>query len=169
MGNFWKLIISIAVAQAAGIIGSFFTTPAIPNWYANLARPEFTPPSWVFAPVWTALFLFMGIALFLVWKKYPDSITEKIGSFFNHSKRKIKIAIIIFAVQLILNILWSIIFFGLQSPGWAFIEIIFLWLTIIITIFTFAKISKTAAWLLVPYLLWVSFAAFLNYSIYALN
>ncbi|MFH2136458.1 MAG: TspO/MBR family protein [Patescibacteria group bacterium] len=154
--NFLKLIIAILVSEAAGIIGSIFTTPSIQTWYANLLRPEFSPPNWIFAPVWTTLFALMGIAAFLVWKR-------------GLGDKKVKIALWIFAGQLILNIFWSIIFFGLHSPGGAFLEIIFLWLAILATIISFAKISKPAAWLLLPYILWVSFAAYLNYAIWILN
>jgi len=140
----------------AGIIGSFFTTPAIPNWYATLAKPSFTPPDSVFAPVWTTLFLLMGISLFLIWQKwgYIDTMQQ---------------ALILFGIQLLLNILWSVIFFGLHSPLAAFIEIIFLWISIALTIMVFFTISRIAGILLVPYILWVSFAAVLNFMIWRLN
>lgn len=156
INNALKLIIAIAVSELAGIIGSIFTMPSIESWYADLAKPELAPPNWIFAPVWTTLFALMGIAAFLVWKKGLD-------------RRDVKIAIGIFIGQLILNTFWSIIFFGLRSPGGAFIEIIFLWLTIFTTIIAFVKISKPAAWLLAPYMLWVSFAGYLNYMIWILN
>ncbi len=154
--NFLKLIIAILVSEAAGIIGSIFTTPSISGWYANLVKPEFAPPNWIFAPVWTTLFALMGIAAFLVWKRGLDD-------------KKVKIALGIFIGQLALNTLWSIIFFGLHSPAGAFLEIIFLWLAILATIIAFAKISRAAAWILAPYILWVSFAAYLNYAIWTLN
>lgn len=154
--NFLKLIIAIGVSELAGVIGSIFTTPSISGWYANLVRPEFAPPNWIFAPVWTTLFALMGIAAFLVWKR-------------GLGDKKVKIALVIFLVQLILNTFWSIIFFGLHSPGGALIEMIFLWLAILATIIAFAKISKPAAWLLLPYILWVSFAGYLNFSIWMLN
>ena len=154
--NFLKLIVAIVFAQTAGFVGSIFTTPAISGWYAELQKPNFNPPSWVFAPVWTMLFLLMGIAAFLIWKK---GLADK----------KIKIALGFFVGQLILNTLWSIIFFGLSSPGGALVEIIFLWFMILFTIIYFAKISRLAAWMLVPYILWVSFAAYLNYVIWLLN
>ena len=156
MSNARKLIVSIVLAQLAGGIGSLFTTPSIEGWYADLVRPELNPPAWVFGPVWTTLFVLMGVALFLVWEK---------GS----QRKDVRVAFIVFALQLVLNTLWSIIFFGLHSPGWAFVEIICLWLAIMATIFAFAKVSKTAAWLLAPYILWVSFASYLNYMIYVLN
>jgi tryptophan-rich sensory protein len=156
INNISKLIIAIMISEFAGIIGSVFTTPSIPGWYSGIIKPDLNPPAWVFGPVWTTLFALMGIAAFLVWKKGLD-------------RRDVKIALGIFMGQLVLNTLWSIIFFGFKSPGVAFVEIIFLWLAILATIIAFAKISKPAAWLLVPYILWVSFAAYLNYSIYALN
>lgn len=151
-----KLVVSVLVCQGAGLAGSLFTSPAIPTWYATLQKPSFNPPNWVFAPVWSLLFLLMGISLYLVWSKG-----------FEH--KKTKTALFIFIVQLVLNILWSILFFGLQSPLYAFIEIIILWLAILMTIITFYKISKIAAYLLLPYILWVSFAAVLNFSILILN
>lgn len=151
-----KLFLCIALAQAAGLIGAIFTMPSIDSWYATLVRPELAPPNWIFAPVWTTLYVLMGIAAFLVWHK-------------GLGKKEVKVALAIFGVQLVLNTLWSIIFFGLQSPGWAFVEIVFLWTAIVATIVAFAKVSKLAAWLLVPYILWVSFASYLNFMIFWLN
>lgn len=155
INNAFKLIIALVVCQAAGIIGSLFTAPAIADWYADLSKPALNPPSWVFAPVWTVLFVLMGLAAFLIWKRGLD-------------QKEVKLALGIFIAQLALNTLWSIIFFGLKNPGLAFIEIIILWLAILITIIVFGKISKAAAWLLVPYLLWVSFAVYLNFAIWQL-
>ena len=151
-----KLIVSIAGAQLAGVIGSLFTTPAIDGWYRLLAKPELTPPSWVFGPVWITLFTLMGIAAFVVWNKGVH-------------KKQVRIALWIYVGQLILNALWSLIFFGLNNPGAAFIEIILLWIAILVTICVFVRISKSAAWLMVPYLLWVTYAIYLNYSIWVLN
>ncbi|MFA6338636.1 MAG: TspO/MBR family protein [Candidatus Paceibacterota bacterium] len=156
LNNTFKFIIAIVVSELAGIIGSVFTTPSIAGWYAGIVKPALNPPAWVFGPVWTTLFVLMGIAAFLVWKKGLD-------------RRDVKIALGIFLGQLVLNTLWSIIFFGLHSPGSALVEIVFLWLGILATIVAFYKISKLAAWLLVPYILWVSFAAYLNYAIWSLN
>ena len=155
-GQAFKLIIAVVVSELAGIIGSVFTTPSIPTWYATLVRPALSPPAWVFGPVWTTLFALMGIAAFLVWKKGLE-------------RRDVKVALGIFIGQLVLNTLWSIIFFGLHNPGAAFIEIIFLWLAILATIIAFAKISKPAAWLLLPYILWVGFAGYLNFWFWMLN
>ncbi len=156
MSKALKLIISILICQGAGVLGSLFTSPAITTWYASIQKPSFNPPNWIFAPVWTLLFLLMGISLYLIWDKGLEN-------------KKAKTAIFLFAIQLVLNILWSIIFFGLKSPLYAFIEIIMLWFAILFTIISFYKISKTAAFLLLPYILWVSFASVLNFSILTLN
>lgn len=155
--NTLKLISSVIVCEFAGIIGAVFTFRAIPDWYATLEKPLLSPPNWIFGPVWTTLYLLMGIAVFLVWQK---GFIER---------KDVKIAMSVFAVQLTLNALWSIIFFGMHNPGGAFIEIIFLWLSILATMIAFYKISKPAMWLLVPYILWVSFAGYLNYAIFILN
>lgn len=156
ISNALKLVITVGVSELAGIIGSFFTTPSIPTWYATLIKGPLNPPAWVFAPVWTTLFALMGIAAFLVWKKGLE-------------RRDVKIALSIFAGQLVLNTLWSIIFFGLHSSGGALVEIVFLWFAILATIVAFAKISKPAAWLLLPYIAWVSFAGYLNFMIWTIN
>jgi len=151
-----KLIISILICLLAGFIGSFFTTPAITTWYTTLQKPSFAPPNWVFFPVWTSLFIMTGISLFLVWQKGWED-------------KKVKTAIYIFAGQLVLNALWSVAFFGLRSPITGLIEIIILWIAILATILSFMKISRTAAYLLIPYILWVSFASIVNFSIWRLN
>jgi len=151
-----KLMISIAICLLAGVLGSVFTTPAIPTWYATLIKPSFAPPNWLFFPVWTALFIMMGISLFLVWQKGLENV-------------QIKIAISIFGVQLILNVIWSAAFFGLRSPLAGLIEICILWIFIVVTILKFMKISKTAGLLLIPYIFWVSFAAVINFFIWRLN
>lgn len=156
MSNTIKFCISVGLPLLAGFIGSFFTTPSIPTWYASLTKPALTPPAWVFGPVWTTLFVLMGIAAFLVWKRGLNS-------------KGVRVALGVFLVQLILNTLWSVLFFGLRSPAMALIEIVFLWLAILSTIVFFSRISKASAVLLVPYLVWVSFASYLNYSLYVLN
>jgi len=156
LNNFTKIVVTIGIAELAGIIGSVFTTPSITGWYAGIIKPALNPPAWIFGPVWTTLFALMGIAAFLVWKKGLE-------------RRDVKIALGIFAGQLVLNTLWSIIFFGLHSPGGALVEIVFLWLAILATIIAFYKISRPAAWLLIPYIAWVSFAAYLNFTIWMLN
>lgn len=152
----FKLIISIVACQCAGLIGSVFTAPAIPTWYAALQKPQFTPPNWLFAPAWFTLYLLMGIAAFLVWRQGLENKT-------------IRNALIIFLVQLVLNSLWSIGFFGLQSPLYGVIIITALWITILFTILRFFKVSTTAGALLLPYIGWVTFAAILNVSILWLN
>ncbi len=156
LSNKSKLVVAIVGSQLAGIIGSVFTAPAIAGWYTTIVKPELNPPAWVFGPVWTTLFALMGIAAFLVWKQGLE-------------RRDVRIALGLFVGQLALNTLWSILFFGLQNPGAAFIEIIILWFAILATIVAFARISRPAAWLLVPYILWVSFASYLNFSIWMLN
>ena len=154
--NILKLVYSIVICQLAGVIGSFFTFPSISTWYAALEKPSFNPPNWIFSPVWITLFILMGVSLYLVWIQGTKT-------------KYAKMALALFGIQLSLNILWSIIFFGLKSPFFAFIEIVILWVAILLTILKFSKISKTAAYLLIPYILWVSFAAVLNFSIWVIN
>lgn len=156
LNNFLKFVVSITAPLLAGFVGSFFTFSSIENWYVYLNKPALNPPSWVFSPVWTVLYILMGIGLFLVWKRGFD-------------RKDIKIAMSVFGVQLVLNTLWSIIFFGTRNPGLAFVDILLLWVSILITTVLFFRISKIAAWLLVPYIVWVSFAAYLNYGIWILN
>lgn len=156
MNKTLKLIIAVVVSELAGIIGTIFTVSAIPTWYATLAKPALNPPGWIFGPVWTMLYLLMGIAAFLVWNRGWD-------------RKDVRGALAVFGLQLVLNAFWSIIFFGLHSPLWALIDIALMWLTIVWTMVLFYKVSKPAMWLLVPYILWVSFAVYLNYSIWILN
>ncbi len=153
--DYLKLFLSIVASLSAGAIGSFFTASAIPTWYATLEKPFFNPPSWIFAPVWTTLYILMGISFYLILV----------------SKTKINKtrAIQVFIIQLILNTLWSIIFFGLKSPELALIEIVFLWISIVLTIKNFARIQPVASYLLYPYLAWVSFATLLTLAISILN
>lgn len=151
-----SLLISILICQGAGFIGSLFTRPSIPTWYATLAKPSFTPPNGVFSPVWIMLFALMGISLFLVWRT-------------GFAERKTRVALAFFGAQLIFNILWSASFFGLRSPLVGLIDIAVLWVAIALTIFFFFKISRLATVLLLPYIVWVSFAVILNVSIWTLN
>ena len=155
MKNLFRLIISIIICQSAGIIGSFFTVSSIGGWYQTLNKPVFNPPGYVFGPVWITLYLLMGISLYLVWNKKGSA--------------GIKIPLIIFFAQLFFNTIWSILFFGLESPVLALIDIKILLILIIITMFSFYKVSKPAAFLMIPYLLWVSFATVLNYYIVVMN
>jgi tryptophan-rich sensory protein len=151
-----KLFISILIPLLVGGVAGFFTSSGVEGWYAAANKPWFNPPNWIFAPVWTTLYILMGVALYLVWKSDAVQAVKQT-------------AVTLFAVQLTLNFFWSLIFFKLQQPGWALAEIIAMWLMILLTIFAFGKISSTAAWLLVPYICWVSFASVLNYSIWKLN
>jgi tryptophan-rich sensory protein len=152
----FKLVISILICQGAGIIGSFFTRRSIPEWYAYIHKPTFTPPNWVFAPVWTSLFTLMGVAAFLVWRKGQET-------------PGVKAALGIFLLQLALNSLWSIVFFGGRSIAGGLAVIALLWAAILWTIKRFAAISKLAAALLIPYIAWVSFAFILNGALAMLN
>jgi len=150
------LIAALSICQIAGIIGSLFTTPAIPTWYQTLQKPSIAPPNWIFGPVWTTLYLLMGISLYLISKTGLGSTNT----------RK---SLVTFSIQLVLNVLWSYLFFGLRSPMLGLVEIIAMWVAILTTMVFFSKVSRAAALLLVPYLLWVSFASYLNYLIMMLN
>ncbi len=154
--NYLILAESIVIAQSAGVIGSFFTISAIPTWYAALTKPVFSPPNWVFGPVWTILYTLMGISAYLVWRKHQFG--KKSMGFWH-----------VYAAQLVLNAFWSIIFFGLHSPGLAFFEILALWYFIARCIQEGHKLSSWSACLFYPYILWVSFAALLNLAIFLLN
>ena len=155
-GDIYKLIVSVVACQCAGLIGSAFTAKAIPTWYATLEKPVFTPPNWLFAPAWGTLYLLMGIAAFIIWRRGLVNI-------------QVKRALLIFLVQLILNALWSVVFFGFQAPLYGFIVIVGLWIAILFTILEFSRISTAAMVLLLPYIIWVSFALVLNASIWILN
>ena len=156
MNKWIVLIIAILVCQVAGIIGSTFTYPSIGTWYAELEKPFFTPPNWVFGPVWITLYTLMGISLFWIWQKGP-------------SKENVRSALLAFFGQLVINSVWSIVFFGLQSPFYALILIVMLWFLILLTIFKFYKIDKKAGSILIPYIIWVTIATALNYYIFILN
>lgn len=154
--NFQKLFASIILCEGVAVIGSLITLPAINTWYQTITKPSFNPPNWIFGPVWTTLFLLMGISLYLIWVK---GIKNKVA-------RK---AVWLFLIQLLLNFLWSLFFFGFHSPLLALIDIVLLWIIILLTIIEFNKISRPASLLLVPYILWVSFAFILNLFIVLLN
>ncbi|MFP4115818.1 MAG: TspO/MBR family protein [Candidatus Aenigmatarchaeota archaeon] len=154
--DFIKIIVAILIPLMTGFVGSVFTADAVSGWYPTLQKPAFTPPNWVFGPAWTALYILMGISLYLVWRE-------------GFERREVKVGIGIFAVQLFLNALWSFLFFGLRSPLLGLVEIIPLWIAILATVIYFYRISKKASYLLIPYLAWTSFAALLNYSIFILN
>jgi tryptophan-rich sensory protein len=155
--NIAKLVVSCAVPFLVGLMGSLFTTAdSLGNWYADLNKPFFNPPNWIFGPVWTTLYIMMGISAFLVWQKDINS-------------KAVRIVLACFIVQLFLNGIWTPLFFGLHSPLLGLIDIVLLLNAIIVTIFAFFQISRIAALLLVPYLAWVSFATVLNASLYFLN
>ncbi|HWA07716.1 MAG TPA: TspO/MBR family protein [Ignavibacteria bacterium] len=156
MPKFLKFVVSIIICQLAGVIGSVFTVNNIASWYLDLNKPLLNPPNWVFGPVWITLYFLMGISLFLVWKK-------GLNSRFNRN------AFILFIIQLVFNASWSIVFFGMHQLLLSVFVIIILWLLIFINIVQFGKISRSAAYLLMPYILWVSFASYLNIAIYILN
>lgn len=151
-----SLIASIAVCQLAGMIGSVFTISSIPTWYAGLNKPWFTPPNWLFGPVWITLYTLMGISLYIIWQK---------GS----SKENVRSALLAFFGQLSVNAIWSIVFFGLQSIFYGLILIVFLWFLILLTIYKFYKLDKKAGLILLPYIAWVTIATLLNYFVWILN
>ena len=142
----------VVLCFSVSAVGIYFTPG---TWYAGLNKPTWNPPGWIFGPVWTALYLMMGVSAWLVWQR---------GGF--AAQRR---PLVIFLVQLSLNACWSPLFFGLHSPGLAFGEIIVLWVAIASTIVAFRGVSRPAAWLLAPYLAWVSFASVLNFTIWRLN
>ena len=154
MSNTFKFIIAITIPLLIGFSSSFFTVSEIGSWYQTIEKPSWNPPNWIFGPVWTTLYVLMGISLFLVWK---SSALHK------------RSAIILFSLQIVLNFFWSFIFFKQHQIGLAFAEILALWSMILLNIFAFGRINKLAAWLLVPYISWVSFAAILNFTIWQLN
>ncbi|NIS78954.1 MAG: tryptophan-rich sensory protein [Anaerolineales bacterium] len=149
------LIVWMAICFGAGWLGSIFTTPSIPAWYADLIKPSWTPPGWVFGPVWSVLYLMMAIAAWLVWRH--DGLYAA------------AVPITLFMLQLLLNAAWSILFFGLRLPGVAFLEIVILWFAIFATLIAFWRTSTAAGYLLLPYLVWVAFAAALNFAIWRMN
>jgi len=156
MGKFLKYTLSIGVCLAAGGLGTIFTISSIPTWYAHLIKPSFSPPNWLFGPVWTILYILMGISLALIWVKGVK--TERARE-----------ALMLFGVQLFLNAIWSPIFFGAKDLTLALIVIILMWFFILKTILAFGKVNKTASYLLYPYIAWVSFASILNFSVWLLN
>ena len=154
MSNPIKLLVSLLLPQIAGGLGAFFTLSSVQTWYLTLNKPSWNPPSWLFGPVWTTLYVLMGIACFLIWKS-------------NHPLKKQ--ALILYFVQLFLNLLWSPAFFGAQNPLLGVLVIVPLWACILFCILTFRQINIWAALLLISYLLWVSFATVLNATIWYLN
>lgn len=151
-----KFLISTIGCELVGVAATPFTISSIPTWYQTLTKPSFSPPNWVFGPAWTILYFLMGVAAYLIWIKGLE-------------KKAVKTALTFFIAQLVFNFFWSILFFGLHSPILGLVDILILWALILITIIKFHKISKTASYLLIPYILWVSFATILNLSIVLLN
>lgn len=149
------LVLFIVACLGAGGLGAIATTPEIEGWYKTIEKPSWNPPDYVFGPVWTTLYVLMGIAAWLLWKPEGFRAAAK--------------PMALFGGQLVLNVAWSFIFFGLHQPGWAFVEIVILWLAILATTMGFFRCSTIAGWLLVPYLAWVSFASVLNFAIWRLN
>ena len=149
------LAILLIVCLGAGGLGAITTTPEIDGWYKTLTKPAWNPPDRVFGPVWTTLYVMMAIAAWLVWK--PAGF------------KAAAMPLTLFATQLLLNVAWSWIFFGLHQPGWAFVEIVILWLAIVATTVAFFRCSNVAGCLMVPYLAWVSFASVLNFAIWWMN
>jgi tryptophan-rich sensory protein len=156
MKKFGKLVCSVSVCLLTGFLGSFVTMDSVSTWYADLSRPSFTPPDWTFGVVWPILYVMMGISAFLIWNVGLD-------------KRQTKVAIRLFIIQLVLNGLWTPIFFGLHLIALALVEIVLLWVAILLTLLAFWRISKLSAFLLIPYILWVSFAVVLNAALWYLN
>jgi benzodiazapine receptor len=156
MSNAVKLVVAVAVPLAVGALSGFATARGVSIWYPTLVKPSFNPPAWVFGPVWTVLYVMMGVAAFLIWKTGFET-------------DGVKLALALFAVQLALNGLWSILFFGMRSPGLALVEIVLLWLAIVGTIWSFWRVEPLAGALLLPYWAWVSFASVLNGSLWWLN
>jgi translocator protein len=154
MKKYYKLIIAIALTEfIGGVLGSLFTFSSLSTWYVTLKKPPFTPPGSIIGIVWTILYFLMGIALYLVWEKMPKS----------------KKAVAAYSIQLAFNLLWSFLFFYLKSPLYGLIGIALLWIAVAATMMAFYRFSKSATFLLAPYIIWVSFAAYLNYSVFLLN
>jgi len=151
-----KLIVSVIGCELVGFLGTPFTISAIPTWYATLNKPFFSPPNWLFGPAWTLLYFLMGVAFYLIWKQ-------------DFKKKKVKTAGMYFLAQLGLNFIWSPIFFGLRAPLLGLIVIVAMWILIVMTMTKFYPLSRLAFYLLIPYLLWVSFATILNGAIVVLN
>ena len=154
--SFTKAVIAILICETVGVLSGFLSSAGMNGWFDTLQKPSWNPPGWLFAPVWTTLYLMMGVALWLVWKsEKPEAEKTKAAQ--------------VFALQLFLNFWWSLIFLHFHAPGLAFLDILLMVATITWTIFRFAPISRLAAWLLVPYLSWVCFATILNHTIWSMN
>lgn len=153
--NILKFIVSLVIPLGLGSVAGLVTSEAIPEWYASLNRPFFSPPNWLFGPVWTGIYILLGVSLFLVWKQVPGTERNR--------------ALFFFAVQMVLNFAWTFIFFYFKNLQLALIEIVFLWVSILVMILWFYKVKPWAAYLNIPYILWVTFATFLTAGYYYLN
>ncbi|MFX0068901.1 MAG: TspO/MBR family protein [Promethearchaeota archaeon] len=156
LSDWIKAPVSIISSLLIGFAGNIFNFESLETWYPTLIKPGWTPPNWIFAPVWSTLFILMGISTFLVWREGFD-------------KRAVKIALGVYVIQFALNLMWSWAFFGLQSPLFGFIVIVVLWIAIFANIVVYARVSKLAAAILIPYIVWVTIASLLNFSVYVLN
>lgn len=156
MGKILKLAVSVLACLGVGAIGSVFTVSSISTWYVTLSKPVFNPPNWLFGPVWTILYVLIGVSIYIVWQRGLKT-------------KKVRDAMFLFSVQLFLNAIWGPVFFGAKNIFLALMIIVVLWIYILKTILAFGKIDKTASYLLYPYLAWVSFASVLNFSIWLLN
>jgi len=156
MNDTIRFVVSVATPLAVGGLSGFATARGVADWYPTLTKPSFNPPAWVFGPTWTLLYILMGVAAFLVWRKGLES-------------EGVRLALSVFLVQLALNGLWSVLFFGMRMPGWALVEIVLLWLAIGATTALFWQVVPAAGALLLPYGAWVSFATVLNASLWWLN
>lgn len=157
MNKFTKILIMAVTCVGVGYLSSLLSRDETDPWFDSLVKPVFNPPSWLFSPVWTTLYIFMGIAAGLVWDKIDTQ------------REIVRKGLTFFWIQLALNALWSYLFFGLHNPLLALIEIVLLWLMIFETFLQFNKVNKTAGYLFIPYLMWVTFATVLNASIWWLN
>ena len=154
--NIIRFIIALILCEGAGIVGSLFTVSAIKDWYVNLNKLFFSPPNWLFGPAWTLFYFLMALALYWIWQK-------------GLSNKSVLFAFWIFIVQLAVNAIWSVLFFGLRSPILGLVDIVVMWLLIVYNIYLFYKIDKKAGLILIPYWLWVTFAAMLNFAVWQLN
>jgi len=149
------LIFLLAICLGVGVLGAIATTPEIDGWYRTLQKPSWNPPDWIFGPVWSTLYVLMAVAAWLVWRR---------GGF-----KAAKLPLVLFGLQLVLNTAWSWIFFHFHQPGWAFVELIGLWVTVAAVTVAFFRVNKTAGFLLIPYLAWITFAGVLNLTIWRMN
>lgn len=172
-------VLSLVVCEAAAALGGWFTAVGIAEWYAGINKPGWTPSGSVIGGIWTVIYLLMGIALYFTWDKNFEVKLPEGGNIrkpWNRLSEKLYMGewrganvVLVFAAQLLLNIAWSAIFFGLRQPGWAFFELLALWTAIVYTIVNFYRVSKPAGLILIPYIIWVTFTGYLNYSIWMMN